>query len=69
MLLVTLALKTVLSISQNGMDQITSNKQIDNHSNEDIINASSDFKLYNICSHSTPPPPHTHWRNVCGKKS
>jgi hypothetical protein len=40
-LLVTLVLKTLLSISQNGMNQITSNKQIDNNLNEDIINASS----------------------------
>jgi hypothetical protein len=41
MLFVTLALKALLSISQNGLDQITSNKQIDNHLNEDIINASN----------------------------
>jgi hypothetical protein len=41
MLFVTLVLKTLHSISQNGMDQITSNKQIDNHLNEDIINAST----------------------------
>ncbi len=41
MLLVTLAHKTLLSISQNGMNQIASNRQIDNHLNEDIINASS----------------------------
>jgi hypothetical protein len=40
-LLVTLALKTLLSISQNGMDQITLNKTLGNHSNMDIINASS----------------------------
>ncbi len=41
MLLVTSTVKTVLSISQNGMDHITSNKQRDNHLNEDIMNASS----------------------------
>jgi hypothetical protein len=41
MLLVTSAVKTVLSISKNGMNQITSNKQIDNHLNEDIITASN----------------------------
>jgi hypothetical protein len=40
MLLVTSSVQTVLSISQNGMNQITSNKRIDNHLNEDIINAS-----------------------------
>jgi hypothetical protein len=43
MLLVTLAVKTVLSISQNRMDQITLNKQLSNHLNMDIINASSSF--------------------------
>jgi hypothetical protein len=41
MLLVTLALKTQLSISQNRMDQITLNKQLDTHLNKDIINTSS----------------------------
>jgi hypothetical protein len=48
LLLVPSAVKTVLSISHNGMNQITSNKQIDNHLNEDIINASSheDRKQY-----------------------
>ncbi len=40
MLLVTLALKTLLSISQNGINQITLNKQLGNHFNMDIINAS-----------------------------
>jgi hypothetical protein len=40
MLLVTSAVKTVLSISQNRMDQITLKKQLDNHLNKDIINAS-----------------------------
>ena len=44
MLLVTLALKTLLSISRNRMDQITSNRQIDNHLNEDIINASTHLR-------------------------
>ncbi len=41
MLLVTLALKTLLSISQNGINQITLNKQLGNHLAMDIINASS----------------------------
>jgi hypothetical protein len=41
MLLVTLAVKTVLSISQNGINQITLNKQLSNHLNMDIINASN----------------------------
>jgi hypothetical protein len=40
MLLVTSAVRTVLSISQNRMDQITLNKQLSNHLSEDIINAS-----------------------------
>jgi hypothetical protein len=40
MLLVTLALKTLLSISQNRMDQITLNKQFSNHINKDTIKAS-----------------------------
>ena len=40
MLLVTLALKTLLSISQNGINTITLNKQLGNHFNMDIINAS-----------------------------
>ncbi len=39
MLLVNLALKTLLSISQNGINQITLNKQLGNHLNMDIINA------------------------------
>ncbi len=40
MLLVTLALKTLLSISQNGINQITLNKHLGKHLNMDIINAS-----------------------------
>ena len=40
MLLVPSAVKTVLSISQNGIHQITLNKQLSNHLNKDIINAS-----------------------------
>jgi hypothetical protein len=35
--LVTLALKTLLSISQNGISPITLNKQLGNHFNNDII--------------------------------
>ncbi len=45
MLLVTLALQTLLSISRNRMDQITLNKQLGNHLNNDIINASSTLIL------------------------
>jgi hypothetical protein len=41
MLRVTLALKTLLSISQNGISPITLNKQIGSHLNKDIINAST----------------------------
>jgi hypothetical protein len=40
MLLVTLAVRTVFSICQNRMDQITLNKQLGNHLNKDILNAS-----------------------------
>ncbi len=40
LLLVPSAVKTVLSISQNGINQITVNKQLSNHLNKDIINAS-----------------------------
>jgi hypothetical protein len=42
MRLVTLAFKMLLSISQNGISPITLNKQLGNHLNKDIINASSD---------------------------
>jgi hypothetical protein len=41
MLLVTLSLTTLLSVSQNGISPITLNKQLRNHLNKDIINASS----------------------------
>jgi len=41
MLLVTLALKTLLSISQNGINQIALNKQLGNRLNADVINGSS----------------------------
>jgi len=42
MLLVTLALKTLLSISRNRMDQIALNKQLGNNLNMlNIINAST----------------------------
>ncbi len=40
MLFVTLALKTLVSISQNGLSPITLNKQIDNHLKMHITNAS-----------------------------
>jgi hypothetical protein len=46
MLLVTLALKTLLSISQNGVSPITSNKQKGNHLNMDIVNASISFLFF-----------------------
>ncbi len=45
MLLVTVAVRTVLSISQNRMDQITLNKQLGNHLNKDIVNASISLSL------------------------
>jgi hypothetical protein len=44
-LLVTSTVKTVLSISQNGISPITLNKQIGNHLNKDIINASTNVSL------------------------
>jgi hypothetical protein len=40
MVLVTLAVKTLLSISQNGINPITLNIQLGNHLNKDNINAS-----------------------------
>ncbi len=40
MLIVTLAIKTLFSISQNGISPITLNKQLGNHLGKDIINAS-----------------------------
>jgi hypothetical protein len=43
MLLVTLALKTLPSISQNRINPFTLNKQLGNHLNKDIINASNDM--------------------------
>jgi len=48
MLLVISAVKTVLSISQNGINQITLNKQLGNHLNVDIINASIQLLKY-VC--------------------
>ncbi len=45
MLLVTLALKTLLSLSQNGISSITLNKHLGNHLNMDIINASSNLRI------------------------
>jgi len=41
MLLVTLALKTFVSISQNGLTPITLNKQVDNQLNKHDMNAST----------------------------
>ncbi len=46
MLLVTLALKTIVPISQNGLNQNTLNKLIGNHLNRHIINASTNHHLY-----------------------
>ncbi len=40
MLLVTSAVKTVLSISQNGINHVTLNKQLGNHLNVYVIKAS-----------------------------
>jgi hypothetical protein len=40
MMLVTSAVRTLLSIPQNGMSPITLNKQSGNHLNMDIIDAS-----------------------------
>jgi hypothetical protein len=50
MLHVTLAHKTLLPISLNGINQITLNKPLGNHLNKDIINASRDYHndQYNI---------------------
>jgi len=44
--LVTLVLKTLLPISQNGINQITLNKQLGNHLNMDIINDSNILGKY-----------------------
>ncbi len=54
MLLVTLTLKTLLSISQNGISPITLNKQVGNHLNFDIINASICLSSFSFsgCFHS-----------------
>jgi hypothetical protein len=43
MLQVTLAVKTLLSISQNGINPNSLNKQIGNHLNMNIINASNNL--------------------------
>jgi hypothetical protein len=45
MLLITLTVKTLLSISQNGISPITLNKQLGNYLNIDITNASSQVTL------------------------
>ncbi len=47
MLLVTSAVKTVLFISQNGISPITLNKQLGNHLNMYIINASNYVQKFN----------------------
>ncbi len=48
-LLVPSAVKTVLSISQNGISSITLDKQLDNHLNKDIINASISLFSFHGC--------------------
>jgi hypothetical protein len=48
MLLVTSAVKTLLSISQNRVDQITLNKQLGNHLNKDIKNASISLSSFSF---------------------
>jgi hypothetical protein len=53
MLLVTLVLKTILSISQNGISPITLNKQLGNHLNMDIINASSSLSSFPLVDASS----------------
>jgi hypothetical protein len=45
MLLVTSAVRTLLSISQNGINPITLNKQLGSHLNMDITNASISFSF------------------------
>ena len=44
MLLVTLSIKSLVSISQNGFNPKTLNKQIGNHLNRHIINASTHIR-------------------------
>jgi hypothetical protein len=51
MLLVTSAVKTLVSISQNGINPITLNEQIDNHSIRHIINASNNLGFFNCAVH------------------
>jgi hypothetical protein len=46
MLLVTSADKTLLTISQNGINQITLNKQLGNHLSMDIIMLPSLFPVF-----------------------
>jgi hypothetical protein len=53
MLLVTSAVETLLSISQNGIIPITLNRQLGNHLNMDIINAS--IYLFPLFSWMFPP--------------
>ncbi len=48
MLLVTLLLKTLLSISQNRREQITLNKQLGYHLNKDILNNPTDELISHI---------------------
>jgi len=53
MLLATLAAKSSLAISQNGINPITLNIQIGNHLNMDILNASISLSSFsfNGCFH------------------
>ncbi len=56
MLLVTSAVRTLLSISQNGINQITLKKQIGNHLNKDIINASISLSSFLFVDDVVTPP-------------
>jgi hypothetical protein len=52
MLLVPSAVKRVLSISKNGISSITLKKQLSNHLNMDIINASISLN-FNVLGYFT----------------
>jgi hypothetical protein len=46
--LVTSAVTTLVSISQNGINPIALNKQIDNHFNQHIVNASISLSSFSF---------------------
>jgi hypothetical protein len=54
MLLVTSPVKTLVSISQNGINPDTLHEQIDNHSNWHIINASNNLGCVQCCCDTVP---------------